>query len=372
MDPIWGGVYQYSVGGDWHEPHFEKIIEVQAENLRLYAQGYAQFGDETFLRAAKSIHAYLRKFLTSQDGVAYTSQDADVVPGEHSAAYFALDDAGRRARGIPRVDTHIYARENGWVISALCQLAAATGENRFRFEAEGAARWVIAHRALDNGGFRHDERDVAGPYLGDTLAMGRAFLALHQLTQDSEWLERARAAARFISAHFALGPGAEAGFASSDLAGSGFPAPRPQFDENVGVARFASALAQVSGDRDARMLAANALRWLLGSGVAEQRGFYVGGLLLAEEAARSDPAHIVIVGRKDDVTAGAMFAAAIRSPETPKLVEWWDRREGPAPRGEDIYPVLEKPAAFVCANGACSTPMFGVEALRARLAKLTR
>jgi uncharacterized protein YyaL (SSP411 family) len=368
LDPVWGGVYQYSVGGDWNEPHFEKIMQMQAENLRTYAQAYARRHDPADLATARAIYGYLRAFLTSPDGVVYTSQDADLVPGEHSADYYALDDAGRRARGLPRIDQHIYARENGWVIAALCQLAAVTGDNAYRTEAERAARWVLAHRALPGGGFRHDERDAAGPYLGDTLAMGRAFLALHQLTQERAWLDHATAAAQFIGAHFARGAGA--GFASSDTTVNAFPAPRPQFDENVNLVRWATALAATTGRAEFRALASAALRWLLAPGTADGRGFYVAGLLLAEEEARTDPVHVAIVGRRDDPTAQAMFAAALRLPEAHKLVEWWDRREGPAPRGEEIYPELDRTAAFLCANGACSSPILTAAALTARLAKV--
>jgi hypothetical protein len=368
IDPVWGGVYQYSVGGNWNEPHFEKIMQMQAENLRIYAQAYARWHDPADLASARAIHGYLRKFLTSPDGVVYTSQDADLVPGEHSADYFALDDAGRRARGIPRIDPHIYARENGWVIVALCQLAAATGEDAYRVEAERAARWVLAHRVLLGGGFRHDEQDAAGPYLGDTLAMGRACLALHQLTQDRAWLEHALVAGRFIATHFTRG--AEAGLASSDTTVNAFPAPRPQFDENVSVVRWAAALARTSGQAEFRTLAGTALRWLLAPGMAEGRGLYVAGLLLAEEEFRTDPVHVAVLGRRDDPVARAMFAAALRLPDAHKLVEWWDRRDGPAPRGEDIYPPLEQAAAFLCANGACSSPIKSEAALTARLAKV--
>jgi hypothetical protein len=44
-----------------------------------------------------------------------------LVAGEHSAEYFALDDAGRRRRGIPRVDKHLYARETAWMANALVE-----------------------------------------------------------------------------------------------------------------------------------------------------------------------------------------------------------------------------------------------------------
>lgn len=37
VDPAWGGVYQYSDGGVWTNPHFEKIMSFQAEDMRLYA-----------------------------------------------------------------------------------------------------------------------------------------------------------------------------------------------------------------------------------------------------------------------------------------------------------------------------------------------
>ena len=41
IDPAWGGVYQYSTDGDWKHPHFEKIMQMQAENLRIYSLAYA-------------------------------------------------------------------------------------------------------------------------------------------------------------------------------------------------------------------------------------------------------------------------------------------------------------------------------------------
>ncbi len=368
LDPVWGGMYQYSVGGDWDEPHFEKIMPMQAEDLRIYALAYAQWGDPADLATARAIHRFLTTFLRGADGAFYVSQDADLVPGEHSSEYFALDDAGRRARGIPRVDTHRYARENGWAIAGLAQYAAVTGDGAARAEAETAANWVIAHRALAGGGFRHDEADAAGPYLGDTLAMGRAFFALYELTADSAWLARAESAADFIRAHFALG--LEPGFASSDTEKPSFPRPQPQFDENVGLARFAAALGAAGGRAEDSATAVLALRWVLAPGIAEPRHAYVGGALLAEEEVRTAPLHVAVIGGKDDPSARSLYAVALRSPTAHKLIEWWDRREGPAPRGEDIYPELPQAAAFVCANGACSAPMSSSPALTARLAKI--
>src|SRR5271165_2727071 len=179
QDPVWGGAYQYSAGGDWDEPHFEKLISIQSQIMRIYSLAYAQFHDPEYLHVATRIADYVQSFLTSPDGAFYVSQDADLVEGEHGGEYFKLNDAARRAQGIPRVDKHLYARENGWMIASLADLYAASGDPKYLDQAQRSAEWVLAHRALPGGGFSHDEHDSAGPYLGDTLAMGQAFLALY-------------------------------------------------------------------------------------------------------------------------------------------------------------------------------------------------
>jgi uncharacterized protein len=102
VDPVWGGIYQYSVGGDWTQPHFEKLITYQARNLEAYARGYAATHDPGALAVARGIASYLDRFLSAPDGEFFTNQDADV--GAHGGAfvdghsYYAHDDAGRRAR----------------------------------------------------------------------------------------------------------------------------------------------------------------------------------------------------------------------------------------------------------------------------------
>ncbi|MCA9573509.1 MAG: hypothetical protein KC656_36990, partial [Myxococcales bacterium] len=112
LDPAWGGVYQYSTDGDWAHPHFEKLGRIQGEYLRIYALACSQLQQERYCAAARAIQRYVTDFLTSPEGAFYTAQDADLTAGEHAGDYFALDDRGRRALGIPRVDTHVYAREN--------------------------------------------------------------------------------------------------------------------------------------------------------------------------------------------------------------------------------------------------------------------
>ncbi|HEY5080275.1 MAG TPA: DUF255 domain-containing protein, partial [Opitutaceae bacterium] len=89
FDPAWGGVYQYSASGNWVHPHFEKIMSIQADNLRIYSMASEQWPDAGFAAQAESIGNYLKGFLRGPDGAFYTSQDADLVPGEHAGDFFA-------------------------------------------------------------------------------------------------------------------------------------------------------------------------------------------------------------------------------------------------------------------------------------------
>ena len=76
LDPVWGGVYQYSVSVDWKSPHFEKIMSFQADDLRLYALAYAAEHEQRYADAANGIFRYLTTNLRSPDGAFYVSQDA--------------------------------------------------------------------------------------------------------------------------------------------------------------------------------------------------------------------------------------------------------------------------------------------------------
>ena len=355
IDPVWGGMYQYSTDGDWVHPHFEKIIQIQADAMRLYALGYARFGTPAYRRSFEDIHRYVKTFLTAPEGAFYVSQDADLVKGQHSAEYFSLDDAARRRLGLPAVDKHLYARENGWIIQALAAAYQASGDASYLNDAVKAARWVAQHRALPAGGFAHGERDAGGPYLEDTLAMGRAFLALYEASADREWLTRAQTAANFIDQRFRAS-GAPGYITSVPVAGAVLK-PKTVVDENIAAVRFANELARHTGAPRYKGMAEQAMRYLATEQVAMRRRTEAGILLAAMELG-SDPTHITIVGAKSDASAAALYRAALAYPAVYRRIEWWDRREGAMPNADVRYPQLDSAAAFICTDGACSMPIF--------------
>ena len=353
LDPVWGGAYQYSINSDWQHPHYEKLATVQADYLRIYALAYSEFHDPAYLHATQNIVGYVQHFMLSPEGAFYTSQDADLIPGQQASAYFRLNDAGRRALGIPRIDQHIYSRTNGLMITALATLYGATSDSAYLTMAVRATNWILANRALTDGGFRHAGNDPGGPYLGDNLAMGRAFVALYSVTGNRNWLNHAEQTGQFIAAHFQVE--GKPGFVTAQQ--NGPLKPVTLIDENMPAVRFFNQLYYYSGKQQYRSWAEYAMKYLATPQIALSRITEAGILEAALELANS-PTHLTIVGHKDDPQALLLFKAALAYPAIYRRVEWWDKREGAMPNPDVQYPEMPRAAGFVCGDGRCSSPVY--------------
>lgn len=352
LDPVWGGVYQYSTGGDWDHPHFEKLTRIQAEYLRVYSLACAMWQRAADCHVATRILDYMNAFLRGPNGAFGVSQDADLVPGEHSSSYFEGNDAARRALGVPKIDSHQYAAENGLMLEALALRAAWLGDAQAAEQAEALGAWLITARKMKQGGFRHDAADQAGPFLADTLAAGRGLLALYQLTADRRWLDEAESAGDFILTHFA----APSGFYAAQPGQTPIP-PAVQLDEVLAVGRFLNLLSHYTGETKHAAGAAHALAFLAQPKIATSR-LTDAGILLLDDQRQRPPLHVVVVGSKQDAGARALFQTLSRIAEPYKRQEWWDPTEGKLRHHDVQYPKLKKPAAFVCTERTCSVPLF--------------
>jgi uncharacterized protein YyaL (SSP411 family) len=370
IDPVWGGVFQYSEAGSWTKPHFEKIMSFQAQYLRQYSQAYALWKDEKYLTAARDIERYLAGFLTSPDGAFYVSQDADLDHDTDGRKYYALGDTERRKLGMPRIDKNLYARENGWAISGLAAFYNVTGDPKVLVIAEGAAKWVSANRTLPGGGFRHGDKDRGGPFLGDSLAMGQAFLDLYAATGNRDWLNQAGKAGDFIDATFKDEAGGFFSSRTSEGKVGVFAKPPKQSDDQIQVVRFMNLLNRYFENNVYKDSAVHAMRYL--TSVSAEAVRPMPGVLLADEELAVEPTHMTIVGHKDDPRAQALHAAARAFPARYKRLEWLDLREGKLPNPDVQYPDLGEPAAFACSNRICSYPSFNAEELAATVKQMAK
>jgi uncharacterized protein len=327
LDPVSGGAYQSMVTpanrvgdelrylriqlGDrlddtdasWNEPHFEHRLATQARAIRIFSKAYGQWHNPADLEAAQRVHEFVRRILTTTDGAFYAALRADpsepprplepsraarpsaarVPPSVSGAANPTSGGAAPDASS--GLDTRLYARENGWMIAALCDLHAVSGDKASLDEAIRAADWIERHRSLDGGGFSHEETDGAGPFLGDTLAMGQAFLALFRETNDSVWLARADSTFHFVVKNFEL----PSGFATSKSPTDPLYQSRPDRAENAALVRFTSLLRRYEALPEAAEVIQRAGRYLTTPDVAKNG--LAAPLLRAQLALEPDTTH---------------------------------------------------------------------------------
>jgi uncharacterized protein YyaL (SSP411 family) len=396
IDPVWGGVFQYSDQVDWESPHYEKLLSYQADDLRIYSDAYSRWHRKTDLEAAQKLYKYLTKFLSAPDGGFYVSQDADVSAKMTGHEFYAKDDAARRAVGMPKIDVHEYSRETGWAIRALCKYHDVTGDTAALTRAERGAKWALSVRQVPDGGFSHggtggtvgpgggakdagrradrandsdhaaDGTNRAGPFLDDNISMTQAFLALYRSTGNREWLKAAVATLDFIDTKLR---DPRAGYiASSPIANTHGVFREPVLDiaQNAAVVRTASMLHHYTAAERHLRIARYAMNYLSGFAAAASDQFRP-DILLADHEMSVPPIHITIVGGMDDPAAQSLHAAALQYPTDYLQVDWWDRREGPLPDPSITYPDLKRPAAFACTANACSTPVYEGSEIQARV-----
>ena len=97
-DHVGGGFHRYSTDRQWLLPHFEKMLYDNALLLQAYAEGYAQWKDETFRRTAERILVWLTREMKQPGGGYASSLDAD-TEGEEGTTYTWTMDELRAAMG---------------------------------------------------------------------------------------------------------------------------------------------------------------------------------------------------------------------------------------------------------------------------------
>jgi uncharacterized protein YyaL (SSP411 family) len=367
VDPVWGGMYQYSEGGGWTAPHFEKIAAVQAGALENFVEAHRATGDAEWLRLAREVERYLVAFLRAPEGGFRASQDADCgkrgQPGfVEGGRYFALDDAGRRALGMPRIDPAVYADYNGLLAAALCRLHEATGDPRPLEEAGRAVGRILREHAAAGGGLRHAAGD-AGPvlHLADQVEVGRALLLLLDATPPSEqrtrFLEAATVIALVLLVQFEDQENGGFFAHTADPAATGvFAERRKPFEQNARAARFLAGLWRRTGSLNWRKGALRTLRAFAAPEVLDAQDRFTGDYLIALEELEAPRVLFTVVGDPGP-EVDALRAAALRVYEPLKVME----DEPPGGR----YGDPGAPAVFVCDDRACSPPLRDAAALDA-------
>ncbi len=402
-DQIGGGFARYSVDGGWVVPHFEKMLYDNAQLLGVYARwgghriveetadfllrelrtpegGFASALDADTEGVEGRFYAWtpeqLVEALGAEDG-AWAAETFTVTRAgtfEHGASTLQLtrdpDDLprledvkhrlreARERRTRPARDDKVVAAWNGQVISGLCAAGTLLRRPDYVGAAVGAGRLLVDLHLVD-GRLKRVSRDgVVGRHDGvleDHGCVAQGFLDLLQATGDAAWLEHARVVLDDALARFRAEDG---GFHdTADDAETLVARPR-EISDNAspsGQSAMVHALATyaaLTGSGVHREAAEQTLGVL--ARLAERAPRFAGHALAAAEAMLEGPEEIVVVGAPGPAR-DALEDVARRRPGSVVLV---------AEPGRDDVPLLAgrvevdgRPAAYVCRNMVCSSPV---------------
>lgn len=374
IDPVWGGMYRYSVDAQWKHPHYEKMLYVQAGALDNYTQAFQVTGDDRYGEFAASIDSYIRRFLSDQErGGFYGSQDADVRSHEAEAdlvageQYFPLGEDERLKIGVPYIDTAVYTGWNGMMCSAYFRLYSATDDMQaFGFALKTIDR-LLRENVCDGLAYHYNDGEPRVPgLLADQVHFTQALIDAYQTAGRRSYLEHAKELAQVMLERMQDRENGGFYYQAPDPSAIGELARRDKpFDENVAAAKVLAQLNYLTGvesyrDAASRTLEAVAYPQLMESVMGAGYG-------LALDLCIEPPVHIVVVGDREHSETDKMLKASLHAYEPRKLVQVLDPDEDDLAIGEATYAAQEEPSAYVCVKNVCMSPVTGSDRLTVTL-----
>ena len=425
-DQLGGGFARYSVDDSWVVPHFEKMLYDNALLLRVYLHWWRATGDPLAERVVRETAEFLLRDMRTAEGGFAAAWDADSegVEGkfyawtpeqlievlgeddghwaadllevtasgtfEHGASTLQLlrdpDDADRwhrirrqlfDARALrvpPGRDDKVVAAWNGLAIAALAEAGALLGEPEWVDAARGAADLLLAvHLGASREGDRlvRTSRDGrAGStdgVLEDYADVAEGFLALYAVTGEEEWLAFAGIMLDVVLAHFSDDEGGF--YDTADDAEQLVLRPRDPSDSATPSGWLAAAQALLTyaaytGVVEHRVAAERALGIVTSLAARAPRG--VGWGLAAAEALLDGPREVAVVGASDDPATRALHQVALMG-TAPGLVVAVGPPDSDVPLMRDQPLVGGKPAAYVCRQFTCDSPVTTIGDLAVRV-----
>ena len=256
-DHVGGGFHRYSTDKEWLVPHFEKMLYDNALLSLLYTHTFQVTGNPFYREVALDIYRYVEREMTSNEGLFYSSQDAD-SEGEEGIYYTWTfneilnllgdskdkgTDAVRRInasrkgnfgdRNIVHLgnlqdqDTFSRLKDPSWVddmetlrkhresrispfkdrknivswnslmVQSLAEGYLATGENFLKQRAIQNIKTILEVKKTNNGLPRSfiNNTTTGTAFLDDYAYLSNACICLYEITFDEDWIVEAKALA---------------------------------------------------------------------------------------------------------------------------------------------------------------------------------
>jgi uncharacterized protein len=387
-DQVGGGFHRYSVDAAWRVPHFEKMLYDNALLARAYLHGWQVSGEDRMREVAEGTLDWALREMRGPEGSFYSALDAD-SEGEEGRFYTWTTDElsgldvetfpfeGRkilvgsvspevrarllevRSRRVrPGTDDKRLTSWNALMIAALADAGAVLERDDYLDAARTAADFLLSTMRDADGGLLRTSS--GGPaklpgLLSDHAFLLEALLTLYEATFEERWFVAARELAGSLIDRFADRD--NGGFWSTPP-DHGLLARRKDLEDTPIPAGGSSAafgllrLAALTGDNDLAEPALGMLALLTDAAPRFPTAF--GHLLQAVDFHLAPTLEVALVG--DDLEP---LERAVRSRLRPHLVLAGgpDGSETAVPLLVGRTPVGGSPAAYVCENFSCRTPV---------------
>jgi uncharacterized protein YyaL (SSP411 family) len=352
-DQVAGGFFRYSTTREWTIPHFEKMLEDNAQLAKLYLRAFQILGDDTYRQLVDHLLAWANRSLLNPEGLWGGSQDAD-------EEYYRLPPDARQQRSEPGIDPVIYTHANAQMAST--QLLAASLINPTQYAPIAlTALEALYDRMWDpDAGLYHadngQERFLPG-LLVDLAWFGHALVDGYEYTGDVVFLDRVHDLVAWADQH--LWDGHVYWDQLEQPQGLGRLKHRQQpLNENAVMARLWLRLGTIEDDPQALERGRKIVGAL--SAFAKEQGFFGAGWALAADMAQAPALTATIVESANHSGADlrrAMFGV-------------FDRRRGirtldtQSPDfAESGLPELPQPALYICRDTVCAAPVTDPEGI---------
>ena len=353
-DPVWGGAYQYSTHGDWTHQHYEKLLRVQANYIESYAR-YAMVSSNTnALVMAEKVYAYCERFLKTETPLFACSQNADVIVGQESSAYYGLDEQERLKIGIPSVDSSLYLKENAQMAKALIYLWAATQKSEYLKKANEIVLFITRKFNEKNGIYsRSPEIPDFYAFEGNRVLFETCLL-LYQIGHTEYHQHLLTSLAQGILDHFETPKGLTATFSTKSLNQTSIVATdNIRFIANL--ATYAHMLSEI--EQDLYTTKADSLFARLDQQSLTRKAIHIAQILPTRIELNATPYHAVYIGDQSGDETAKAFYRVILAQGNPFIIFEQAIKGAFTPEQEAIYGNVDSGTLFMCTDSYCSAPM---------------
>jgi uncharacterized protein YyaL (SSP411 family) len=351
-DKISGGFFRYSITQDWSSPHYEKILQSNAQLLRNYLHAYQVTGKAEYAETAREIIRYVDSTLSDKEnGGFYGSQAAD-------EQYYKLSKDERTKANPPQVDKTIYTDWNALMISAYLEAYAILGIEECRKFAVETLEFIVKKLYLKGVGSYHyfdGEPKITG-LLSDNLFFSRALIDAYQILGEKTYLELGEEAAGFILDNFVDMQRGGVFDSFPDINAIGLLKNRGKIIMQNGLAAdMFNTLYHLTDKKIYNAVAEVTLTAF--TKTYQSHELYATAYAQAVDRFLNPPVKILVIGSKSDEKTHELHIRALNMFEPRKIVELLDPEENKEKIQKLNLPEITEPTVYACIENLFSAPI---------------